>query len=105
MYLRMPPEGRRKMNQALFERLYVFDGEVTEVTLKPPFGDLIGAQEVLRQSPEYRRRSALPTFDWSCSQVGSEDFSEPLAEVLLADGLSKAVMVGAEGLEPPTCWL
>ncbi len=30
LYLRLPPEGRQKMNQAVFEKLYVFDGEITE---------------------------------------------------------------------------
>ena len=41
----MSPEGQRKMNQAVFEKLYVYDGDVTEVVFNAPFGDLIGAQE------------------------------------------------------------
>ncbi len=64
MYLRMPPEGRQKMNQAVFEKFYVFDGEVTAVVFDPPFGDLLGAQEIGKRSPTYERRAALPIFDW-----------------------------------------
>jgi site-specific DNA recombinase len=105
MYLRMPPEGRQKMNQAVFEKLYVFDGEVTGIVFNTPFGDLLGAQEIGKHSPTYERRAALPVFDWSLSQADPEDLSEPLAEVLIGDGLSKKVMVGAIGLEPMTCWL
>ena len=100
LYLRMSPEGQRMMNQAVFERLYVFDGEVTEVVFNAPFGDLVGAQELLRSNPDYRRETPLPEFDWSFCQAGPEDFSGPLAEVLLVDGLSKGVMVGTEGFEP-----
>lgn len=97
MYLRMPPEGRQKMNLAMFEKLYVFDGDVTEVVFNTPFGDLMGAQEVVRHSPTYERRAALPAFDWNFSQAGPESLSERLAEVLLVDGLSNRVMVDLGG--------
>ncbi|MHB1583184.1 MAG: hypothetical protein ACYC0E_05470, partial [Acidimicrobiales bacterium] len=90
------------MNQAVFEKLYVFDGDVTEVVFNPPFGDLLGAQEILRTAPTYKRESTQPVFDWSFCQAGSEHFSEPLAEVLLSPGLSKGVMVGLPGFEPGT---
>jgi hypothetical protein len=93
------------MNQAVFEKLYVFDGEITAVVLNPPFGDLMGAQEIVRQARGYERRAALPAFDWNFSQAGSENFSEPLAEVLFGDGLSKRVMVEVSGLEPPASTL
>ncbi len=105
MYLQMPPEGRQKMNLAVFEKLYVFDGDVTEVVFNSPFGDLMGSQELVRRSPTYERRAALPVFDWNFSQAGPESLSERLAEVLLVDGLSNRVMVGAAGLEPAACWL
>jgi hypothetical protein len=98
-------EGQRLMNQAFFEKLYVYEGDVTEVVFNPPFGDLLGAQEALRAQPTYERRSALPTLPWSFAQSGPEDLSETLATIFLGDGLSNEVMVGAEGLEPPTCWL
>jgi hypothetical protein len=93
MYLRMPPEGRQKMNQAVFEKIYVSDGEVTAVMFNPPFGDLLGAQEIGTHSPAYERRAALPVFDWSLGQAGSENLSETLAEVLFGDGLSKGLLV------------
>jgi site-specific DNA recombinase len=105
MYLRMPPEGRQKMNQAVFEKIYVFDGDVTAVVFNPPFGDLMCAQEIGKHSPSYERRAALPVFDWSLGQAGPENLSESLAEVLFGDGLSKGLLVGATGLEPMTCWL
>jgi site-specific DNA recombinase len=100
MYLRMPDHGRQKMNQAIFEKLYVLDGEVTDVVFNQPFGDLLGAQEILREKATYKRRASLPAFDWKFSQVGSEDLSDPLAEVLLVDGLSKGLVVEVKGLEP-----
>jgi hypothetical protein len=84
------------MNQAAFEKLYVYDGAVTEVIFKAPFGDLVGAQRIVSNDPTYKRETGLPTFDWSFCQAGSEDFAEPLTEVLLVEGLSKPVMVGAE---------
>jgi site-specific DNA recombinase len=93
MYMQMTPEGRRKMNEAVFEKIYVYDGNVTEVVFKVPFGDLIRAQEILRSSPTYERKASLPVFDWNFSQAGSESLSEPLADILFGDGLSKGVMV------------
>jgi hypothetical protein len=71
----------------------------------PPFGDLLGAQEIGKRSPTYERRAALPVYDWSLGQAGPENLSETLAEVLFGDGLSKGLLVGATGLEPMTCWL
>lgn len=59
MYRRMTPEGRRKMNEALFEKLYLDDGVVTEVVFRPPFGDLMGAQEIARK-PTYERTASSP---------------------------------------------
>jgi hypothetical protein len=93
MYLRMPPEGRRKMNEAVFEKLYVHDGVVTEVVFQVPFGDLMGAQEIVRESPMYERKAPWPEIDWSFSQVGSENFSEDLAGIFLDDGLSRGLLV------------
>ncbi len=68
--------------------------------IQAPFGDLIGAQELLRNKPTYERRAALPAFDWNFSQADSEGLSERLAEALSGDGLSKPVMVEVNGLEP-----
>ncbi len=102
LYLRMTPEGQRKMNQAVFEKLYVFDGDVTDVVFNPPFGDLMGAQEILRSDPTYERAASLPSFDWSFCQAGPEDLSEPLAEVLLVDGLRALRVPVWGGAEPVT---
>lgn len=88
------------MNEAVFEKLYVHDGVVTEVVFQVPFGDLMGAQEIVRKSPRYERKAPGPVIDWSFSQVGSENFSEDLADIFFGDGLSKGLLVGAEGLEP-----
>ena len=85
------------MNLAVFEKLYVFDGEVTAVVFNPPFGDLLGAQEFGKRSPTYERQAALPVFDWSLGQAGPENLSENLAEVLFGDGLSKGLLVDLGG--------
>jgi site-specific DNA recombinase len=105
MYLRMPPEGRRKMNEAVFEKLYVHDGVVTEVVFQMPFGDLMSAQEIVKESPLYERKAPLPEIDWSFSQAGSENSSEDLAGIFIDDGLSKGLLVEVSGLEPPTSTL
>ena len=70
------------MNEAVFEKLYVFEGVVTEVVFQPPFGDLMGHRRS-RGSPTYERRR-VAEIDWSFSQAGSEDLSEPLAGIYLA---------------------
>ena len=105
MYLRMTPDGRRKMNEAVFEKLYVDDGVVTEVVFQQPFEDLMGAQEIARSRPMYERKTSWPTLDWSFSYFGSENFSADWVGILFGDGLSKGLMVEVSGLEPPTSTL
>jgi site-specific DNA recombinase len=53
LYLRLPDQGRRRMNQAVFEKLYTYEDGVTEVVFKPPFGDLVRAQQI-GSSPQYQ---------------------------------------------------
>jgi hypothetical protein len=101
LYWQSGPKARRSLNQAIFEKLYVFEDEVTGHVLRRPFAELHGAQEVLRGGIENgvgkrRRHLMTPPVDRS-----------PKADLLVAalssgNGSSKTAMVGDEGFEPPT---
>jgi site-specific DNA recombinase len=88
MYERMGPEQRRLMNQALFEKLYI-DESVADALFNPPFDELLEVRDAM---------VAVPT-------PATVHRSGSLADIVLGQGSNKGVMVGAEGLEPPTCWL
>jgi hypothetical protein len=93
LYLSLSPEQRRYMNDAIFEKLYVHDGEISDACLRPPFDDLI------------RARDEIQNYDVSASEgkkKGRPDVSQlgPLAALYFAGGSSKGPMVEAKGLEP-----
>ncbi len=91
LYERMDPEQRRMMNQAIFEKLYVIEDTITDAVFNAPFDELIQAKDALSVHAVTEEAAGSP--------------SGSLAAALSDDGSSKRVMVGAEGLEPPTCWL
>ena len=45
LYRRSGAEQRRLLNQAIFDRLYVFDEEITEATYHTPFDELLAARD------------------------------------------------------------
>ena len=98
LYQHMDANQRRLFNQAVFERVYVYDGHVTDRTYKEPFSLLIPAAEAFGKPSSPRDSELEPLGDEVSSAV---DFRP----IQLVHGWSKEVMVGAEGLEPPTCWL
>ena len=91
LYEKMAPDQRRLMNQAVFARLYVIEDTVTDSVFNAPFDELLQARSDLSITPGKGGRPMHP--------------SGSLAAALSDDGSNKRVMVGAEGLEPPTCWL
>jgi site-specific DNA recombinase len=102
LYLSLSPEQRRYMNDAIFEKLYVHDGEISDACLRPPFDDLIRARDEIQHYGGFSA-SGLD----AGTKKGRPDVSRlgPLAALYFAGGSSKGLMVGAEGLEPPTCSL
>ena len=93
LYRQAGPDQRRHLNQAFFEKLYIDKGEVAGHVLAEPFGELVDAQQsvIERGSAQESTSSASDT--------------NPFLAIVQVRGSSKTVMVGAEGLEPPTCWL
>ena len=88
---------RQVLNRAFFQKLYVRDNEIVSAVFNEPFDELISARDTLA--------STLTFPDWEPmhSQV-CDNMTDRLA-LSLVQGSSKSVMVGAEGLEPPTCSL
>ena len=91
------------MNQALFEKLYVVDGRVVDPGVAMP------------HSMTSTRVQGGDPMDIHPAQVAAKDFIQfdpdkagqtwTLSDALFDVGSNKRVMVGAEGLEPPTRWL
>lgn len=100
-YRRMDSGQRRLMNDAFFEKLYVYDDRTVEVMLRSPFGDLLGAQELARRAPRATahrgRANKLLTRPWTASD---NQMAQGLAAVLCGDGSNKGLMVEVKGLEP-----
>jgi site-specific DNA recombinase len=100
LYRQMAPQQRRFMNSAFFEKLYVHQDMIVEAVLRPPFDDLIEArdraQQVLKAPNRQKAIQGLKTIEGSTG---------PLANIFLAVGSNKALMVEETGLEPATCWL
>ncbi len=101
-YRQLSPEQRRLMNETLFTKLYVHQDEISDVVFRPPFDELLGARDVTRDAP--RRASRAPALA-AAGVRAVEGLEWPLANIFVGGGSNKALMVGAEGLEPPTCWL
>ena len=99
LYRESSDSQRYLLNRALFRKLYIRDGEVAVAEFNDPFGDVVSAYEALAGTDKFPNLQpvVLPT---------CENRTERLATALSSvGGSSNAVMVGAEGLEPPTCWL
>ena len=101
-YLRMNEDQRRLMNQALFEKLYVMDGEVVDLVFNAPFEDLDEAKAVIQWTYNRRKLAAKDFIQFDPNKAGQ---TWTLSNAILAVGSNKRVMVGAAGLEPTTCWL
>jgi site-specific DNA recombinase len=90
-YRQSGAEGRRLWNQAVFERIEVDTDRIVRAKVTPGFGALID----------------LPPHDTITGDTdpgyGRSSTNSPAT--FLVGGSSKTRLVGAEGLEPPTCWL
>jgi hypothetical protein len=64
----------------------------------PPFDELLHAREAVRSAAADSKEP--PTAETGGGSLGSP--TEPLTAALLGDGSTKRVMVGSDGIEPPT---
>lgn len=103
LYLDADEGIRRKLNQAIFKRLYVYIDEVTDAELNAPFADLIEADRLYRHDPrtgaegENKRRASLPEGSSLPSSTATA-----LLHIALDDVSSNGHVVDLRGLEPLT---
>ena len=99
-YEQAPDHIKRMFNQAFFEKIFVVQideslaGVEINAKLKEPFDVLLGDElRVASQTAAPVRKS---------KRSAGKNANGPTSP-LQVQGLSNALMVGAEGLEPPTC--
>ncbi len=99
-YEQAPDHIKRMFNQAFFEKIFVVQideslaGVEINAKLKEPFDVLLGNElRMASQTAAPVRKSKRP--------AGKNAYGS--ASPLQVQGLSNTLMVGAEGLEPPTC--
>ncbi len=92
-YLDADPRMRRKWNHVFFEMVRMDEKEVGSAKFTPAVGTLYPQTRFELESDEPE-----VTFEYGRDQ-------EDPRLVSVGGGSSESLMVGAEGLEPPTCWL
>lgn len=104
-YMRAQPQERRLLNQALFNRIRVFESRV-EFDLTEPFAYMLNANALARVEVA-QDKSSTPLAD--DPQQGSLSLTEILANTQkpmhLGMGVKEHGLVGAVGIEPTTKWL
>ncbi len=99
LYRRMSPDQRHLLNQALFDKLYVDVEGVSGATFNPPFSELLEAPGARQRVISVQETSAAPKRGQE-ARNGTGRANRPLYSTFFREGLSKGVMVGAEGFEP-----
>jgi site-specific DNA recombinase len=99
LYRRSGPKYRRLLNQAIFEKLYIVEHEVTDDARRQPFAELHEAEIMVTLGNEKgvgKRRRRL------VAQPVSESSKAVLLVTALSNGggSSKTAMVGVPGFEP-----
>jgi site-specific DNA recombinase len=100
VYRQAPDGGRRQLNQAFYQRMYVDDlGEVAEALLTDFFRDFHeGSQRPATARPRKDPLKGISLDEW----VATASTADLLADVASAGGSSKRSMVGLAGIEPAT---
>ena len=94
LYRESGPNFRRTLNQAIFEKLYIDQGGVTDTVMREPFAELKAAEIAYAADPNLgRRRRPIPEPTASTTDL--------LIAALAGKGSSRSLMVRAGGLEPP----
>jgi site-specific DNA recombinase len=96
LYEQMAADQRRLLNQAFFEKLYVFEDRVTDAILNPPFDELLQIKDIHTAVTAVQKGS--PAVQTAGDPWG--DHAGPLATALFGDGSTKRVMVEVMGFEP-----
>ena len=97
LYRQSGEQGRRLINQAFFERLYITYTAVREERLRPQFDELL----YLRRRPSYGRTRPLPRQTGARGGAGlAGNQAGSLATALAGGSSSKTVMVELRGFEP-----
>jgi site-specific DNA recombinase len=106
LYQRVTDDDRRKINQAVFQKIYIDDDTITEDQLHEPFAELVALQHdtINQTAPTTQRgtanRSGLAPV--GCSHPRNSK-AALLTRALQQDhGSSKAAMVELRGIEPLT---
>ena len=95
-YRQAPDGGRRQLNQAFYEKMYVDDrGQVADTVLTDLFSDFRTATR-LDAKKITTAKKAITIDEW----VDTASTAELLADVASAGGSSKRSMVGKAGFEP-----
>jgi hypothetical protein len=89
LYRQMDPGQRRLLNQAVFDKIYVIEDKVTEVTFKPPFDELMFARHVAHETGREVLRTPCP---------GPEGRTGLLSAALVGRGSSKDLWVRSSRL-------
>jgi site-specific DNA recombinase len=93
LYRSAGPSERAMLNQAIFERLYVFQDQITDQEFRPPFADLAQVRRAVGTTKKGSTWTVLP------SERGTS--AGLLASVFLDGGSNRAaVVVEVAGIEP-----
>lgn len=105
-YARGNERVRSLLNKAFFTKLYIDSGKITDCELKEPFDKLLGAFKDYVISCFTSGNASQQDVDGSpAAGRGARDQEVKIDEpesVLSAIGSSKPMIVGTDGLEPPT---
>lgn len=98
LYDRSSDEGRRLLNQAIFDRLYIDIDEVTDDQLRPPFIELVSQScPTATASSQDGQSKKGPQTDGPRAWGTRADL---LATALNGGGSSRTAMVEVRGIEP-----
>ncbi len=101
LYRRAPDSGRRLLNGAIFERIYVDSEEVVDDLVREPFARFVTVGRQATRPGQDARSEGVPESEVSPPQ--GRDLGPPLASLVEPSsvGSSKALMVRERGFEPP----
>ena len=101
-YLRTTTHGRRELNHVWFERISIDDEAPTTSQLTPALATLLDPQLpelVTEQTERIRNDHDLPNWE---DIMASLNLNRDSTDTAGANGSKVPILVGAEGLEPPT---
>ncbi len=116
LYAQASNETRRKLNQAIFKRLFVMNDEVVGDEMVAPLGELLAAQTGFeaaevgldREAVLHMAHAAIREHDPKIAraarnnQTSWQTVDDLLTAIDRGDGSSKPSTVPLEGFEPPT---